>query len=115
MLADYVGKRVPDITQSSWGVPQYPVRKLSGYDFPIGFRTAALLPAAGEDIPNEPTHVLIRNETVRETAAPDAPGNLTLDAGTQVRVIDWTGDFAKIARAGKKLGYVPKEALLALQ
>ena len=114
MLADYVEERVPDITQSVWGVPQRPVRRLTGSDFPIGFRTAGLLPAAGEDIPTQPTHVLIRNETVREMPAKDAPGGLTLDAGTQVRVIDLVGDFAKIARAGKKLGYVPKEALLAV-
>ena len=114
MLADYVEERVPDITQSVWGVPQRPVRRLTGNDFPIGFRTAGLLPAAGEDIPTQPTHVLIRNETVREMPAKDAPGGLTLDAGTQVRVIDLVGGFAKIARAGKKLGYVPKEALLAV-
>ena len=114
MLADYVEERVPDITKSVWGIPQKPMRKLSGNDFPIGFRTAGLLEAGGEDIPNEPTHVLIRSETVRELPAPDAPGGMTLDAGTQVRVVDWTGDFAKIARAGKKLGYVPKEALLAV-
>jgi hypothetical protein len=115
MLADYVEERVPDITKSVWGIPQRPMRKLSGNDFPIGFRTAGLLPAAGEDIPSEPTHVLIRNEIVREMPAPDAPGGLTLDAGSQVRVVDFVGDFAVIARAGKKLGYVPKEAIATLR
>jgi hypothetical protein len=71
----------------------------SGNDFPIGLRVAALLSAAGEQsIPNEPTHVLIREEHVRELPAMDAPGELTLTAGTKVRVINYAGTFAVIAR-----------------
>ena len=115
MLADYLSERVPDITKSVWGIPQHPVTKLTGNDFAIGFQVAGPLPAAGEDISNEPTHLLIREERVRERPAPDAPGELTLKPDTQVRVIDLVGDFAVIARAGQKLGYVPKDAIVPLQ
>ena len=114
-LADYVDEHVPTITQRVWGEYQKPVRKLSGHDFPIGFKVAALRRTADEEIPSEPTHVLIRPERVRETPATDAPGERQLVPGTQVRVVELVGDWAIIAREGEKMGYVPVEALAKIQ
>jgi hypothetical protein len=116
-LADYVDERVPAITQQLFGVYQKPVRKLSGNDFPIGLRQAGLADGATE-IPLTPTHVVIRLERVRERAQADAQGERRIDAGTQVRVVEFTGQdgrWAVIARAGQRLGYVPVDALLKLQ
>jgi hypothetical protein len=112
-LADYVDEEVPDITQRVWGVYQRPVRKLSGNDFPIGLRVPALLTATEDDIPGDPTHVLIRAELVRKKPAADAESELEkLDPGSGVRVVKFVdGGFALVARGGKKLGYVPVEAL----
>jgi hypothetical protein len=111
-LADYVDKRVPEIAKAVWQEEQLPVRKLSGNNFPIGFRVAGLLK---DYIPSEPTHVLIRDERVREMPALDAPGELPLKPGMQVRLLDLNGTFAVIARAGEKLGYIPSDAIAPLQ
>ena len=64
---------------------------------------------------NTPTHVLIRSERVREKPADDASGERQLGPGTQVRVIEFIGGWAIIARDGQKLGYVPENAVLRLQ
>jgi hypothetical protein len=115
-LADYVGERVPEITKASFGIEQLPTRKLSGNDFPIGIRQAVLGTAnEGPAIPKEPTHVMIRAEFAREKPSPDAPGSIQLTPGTQVRVVEFSGNWVVIAREGQKLGYVPVDAVLRLQ
>jgi uncharacterized caspase-like protein len=111
-LADHVGERVPEITQSIWGVAQQPTRKLTGNNFAIGIRQAVL--SATEEIPTTPTHVVIRAERVREKPALDAPGERELDPGTQVHVVEFVGDWAVVTRDGEKLGYVPVKALAEL-
>jgi hypothetical protein len=111
-LADHAGERVPEISLQVTGVDQQPTRRLNGIDFPIGLRAAVLTPP---DIPRTPTHVLIREERVREKAEPAAPGERTIPAGTQVRVVAFDGAWAVIAREGQRLGYVPADALVKLQ
>ncbi len=112
-LADHVGERVPEITQSIWGVAQQPTRKLTGNNFAIGIRQAVL--SATEEIPTTPTHVVIRAERVREKPAPDTPGERQLEPGTLVHVVEFVGDWAVVAREGEKMGYLPVKALLKLQ
>jgi hypothetical protein len=115
-LADYVGLRVPEITKASFGIEQLPTRKLSGNDFPIGVRQAVLGTAnEGPAIPKDPTHVMVRAEFAREKPSADAPGSIELRAGTQVRVVEFSGNWVVIAREGQKLGYVPADAVLKLQ
>jgi uncharacterized caspase-like protein len=110
-LADHVDERVPIITQEIWGIYQQPTRKLSGNDFPIGIRTAALSVQGEEAVPVERTHVLVRAERLRENPANDAPGQRELKAGFEVSIVRLVNTFALIARDGQKLGYVPVEAL----
>jgi WD40 repeat protein/uncharacterized caspase-like protein len=112
-LADHVGARVPQITQELFGQSQSPIFKLSGQDFPIGM---AVLKDDGA-ILKTPTHVLLRNERVRERPSADAASQRELRPGTQVRVIEADGTWATIARDGQKLGYVPDtpEVLAPLQ
>ena len=112
-LADHIGGRVPAITQELFGQLQSPIRRLSGNDFPIGIRQAVL--EANDTIPKTPTHFLVRSERVRERPAADAQGGRELPAGFQVRVVEYEGGWAVIARDGQRLGYVPVEALLKTQ
>jgi len=97
------------------GISQRPIGKLSGNDFPIGMRAAVATRHTGSLIPNTPTHVLIRPELVRERPTADAPGVRQLSPSIQVRVVELTtDDWAIIARASEKLGYVPAATLAPL-
>ena len=113
-LAAHVYDQVPKISQRVFGERQQPHNTIAD-DFPLGERVAALAkPETEAAIPKTPTHVLIRSERVHEQASSDAPGERTLAAGTQVRVVQQLNGWAVIAREGEKLGYVPEEALLRL-
>ena len=106
------GRRVPQITQETSGVRQIPFQKLAGSDFPIGVRRKVLTLGTGS-ISSEPTHVLIRNEIVRERPSAEAPGNRELNRGYRVRLVDTVeGTWALVAREGQSLGYIPVEALV---
>ncbi len=117
-LAAHIGLRVPDISQKSFGIVQNPTRKLSGNDFPIEIRQSVLAASAkgaAAAIPKEATHVLIRAEMLRSRPAPDGDQSRDLSPGTQVRVAEFVGSWAAIARDGQKFGYVPVEALARIQ
>ena len=109
-LAEHVNRRVPEITQELFHQKQWPIRRLSGNDFPIGIRQGVLRPG----IPKTPTHVLIRTERVRERPASDALSKLNLSPGTLLRLVEEEAGWAVIARDGERLGYVPAEALLEI-
>jgi len=115
-LADYIGVRVPEISKSTFGVLQNPTRKRAGSDFPIGIRRSVLaIVADGPAIAKDPTHVLIREELLREEPAGDARSSRALAAGTRVRAVEYVGTWVIIARDGQKLGYVPADALARMQ
>lgn len=115
-LAEYVGKRVPAITQKSFGIYQNPTRKLSGNDFPIGIRQEVLqVGGAGPAISKIPTHVVIKQAILRERPASDAPAGRALPPGTQVRAVEFIGNWVVVARGGQKIGYLPLGALVRLQ
>jgi hypothetical protein len=68
-----------------------------------------------DTIPKTSTHFLIRPERVRPRPAADAQGGRELPRGFEVRVIEFEGGWAAIAREGERLGYVPIESLLRRQ
>ena len=114
-LAEHVDREVPEISLSLFGVRQRPYSKIEG-NFPIGMASLALIARASEPtISAAPTHVVTRPERVRERPAADAPGERELAPGTQVRVVEFVGDWAIVARDGQKMGYLPVEALLELR
>jgi len=114
-LAAHIDRQVPMLSQRVFGVSQRPHNKIEG-NFPLGVRTAALLAAPIlETISKVPTHVLIQPQRVRPQPTVDAQGERELHPGVQVRVIQFDGPWAFIARDGQRLGYVPAEALLRLQ
>jgi hypothetical protein len=113
-LATYVKEQVPKISQQVFGERQEPHNSV-GDDFPIGTRVASLTrPSAELDIPKTPTHVLIKEERVRERPDKNAQGLRVLTPGAQVRVVKLMDPWAMIAIDGEKLGYVPNEALVVL-
>jgi uncharacterized caspase-like protein len=116
-LAASVDREVPQISQSLFGVSQHPHNKIEG-NFPIGMTVAAVAataPATAAAIPPEPTHVVTRTERLRVRPGADAPGERDLSPGTLVRVVEFYGDWAVVAREGQKIGYMPVAALLKLQ
>jgi hypothetical protein len=58
---------------------------------------------------------VIREEILRERPAEDAPGSRTLAPGTQVRAVEFVGDWVIVARDGHGLGYVRTNVLVRLQ
>jgi uncharacterized caspase-like protein len=114
-VANYVKRRVPQISQAVWGERQEP-HNIVGDDFLLGVRVAVQpAPPVEPTISNSPTHALLRDEVVREKAADDAPVSRPISQGTQVRVVTIVGKWALVAREGQKLGYVPEDSLLRLQ
>jgi hypothetical protein len=113
-LAAYIDLKVPEFSQELTGEAQRPHFKVEG-NFPIGLRKTRLVSPGDGAIPITPTHVVVRNETLRLGAAADAPAQRELGPGTLVRVVDIFGDWALIARDGQKLGYVPLQALAKMQ
>jgi hypothetical protein len=63
----------------------------------------------------QPTHVVTRTERIRERPAADALGERELVPGSLVRVVEFVGDWAIVARDGQKMGYLPVGALLELR
>lgn len=121
-LAEYVTARVPQITQSVFGVRQAPGQKVTG-SFPLGITSAAVAPAPpAEAISREPTHIVVKpaeEAPLRERAGEDAPeAERRLkpgDAVTLVRFETLRGkDYALVAREGEKLGFLPADAILKI-
>jgi hypothetical protein len=110
-LANHVSGRVPRITQELFKEQQLPILRLLG-DFSIGIRQSVFDKIGKATIiPNTPTHSLNRTERVRSRPTADAAGGRELAPGFQVRVVEFEGAWASIARDGEWLGYVPFESL----
>jgi hypothetical protein len=114
-VATHIDREVPAISQRVFGVLQRPHSRIEG-NFPLGTRIAGLKkPEMGAPVPSSPTHVLLRQERVRERPIEDAGGERMLSAGTQVRVMEFVDKWVIIARDGQRLGYVPEAAVARLQ
>jgi hypothetical protein len=105
---------VPIISQKAFGVVQRPHNRIEG-NFALGVRTAAETTATAAAISKTHTHVLLREEQVRERPAHEAPVIQTLRRSTMVRVVDRVGQWALIARVGQKLGWVPDASVEQMQ
>ena len=115
-LAGAIDKTVPDISYAAFKLRQIPQMSIVGSDFPLADQVAVLTNApAGQPIPLTPTHVVIAATAVHSGADDTAPTVAQLPAGTQVRVLATTGDWASVARQGAAIGFVRSNALLGLQ
>jgi WD40 repeat protein/uncharacterized caspase-like protein len=117
-LVDYVEEQVPDLSYAAFGLRQVPTKNLQGNNFPLASKVAILpgsdtAPAAV--IAAKPTHVVIAQTTVRQTADHKAAAVTELAPGAQVQLVETMGSWVLIARDGKRLGYVDVKALAGLQ
>ncbi len=113
-LASYLDVKVPEISASAFGFRQVPQMSIKGSDFALG-ASVAVLGDAPERFPATLTHVVAGGTPVM-----DAPGGvqvMVIDAGVFFGVfrIEERDGFARIAKDGNALGWVPAAALVPLQ
>lgn len=108
-LASHVGARVPDLSYGKFGIRQVPQMKLIGEDFAVGKTTSALAIPANDFVPVQPTHVLVSVGAV--TDANGAATGESLAPGALLRVVAEADGRSEVARAGKRLGFVPTTSL----
>ena len=111
-LATYVDTNLPRLSKEAFGHSQIPQMQLVGNAFPIG-TPIAFTPTNQPRIPKEPTHIVIAEIDVLDDNGNNS--NLTLEPGTQVRLIEQTDRRAAIAVNGKQIGYVEVSALLKIR
>ncbi|WP_105418239.1 caspase family protein [Neorhizobium tomejilense] len=108
-LASHVGARVPDLSYGKFGIRQVPQMKLIGEDFAIGKAVSALSAVADDFVPAQPTHVVVSLAPLTDAKA-SATGE-TLAPGALLRVVFEAGGRSEVARAGKRIGFVPTTSL----
>lgn len=113
-LASYLDVKVPEISASAFGFRQVPQMSIKGSDFALG-AAVTVLGDAPESFPATLSHVVAGG-----TPVTDAPGGaevMVIDAGVFFGVfrIEERDGFARIAKDGRALGWVPVQALVPLQ
>ncbi len=113
-LAGWLDAKVPEISSAAFGFRQVPQMSIRGSDFALG-ATVAVLGEAPESFPATLSHVVAGG-----TAVLDAPGGTVVQeipSGVFFGVFkaDEADGFARIAKDGKALGWVPLAALTPLQ
>ena len=114
-LAGYIDQQVPEISSSAFGFRQVPQMSIKGSDFALGAQMA-VLGATEETFPAMLTHVVAGGTEVR--AAPeDAAPVMVIDTGVFFGVyrIEERDGWARVAKDGHALGWVPAAALTPLQ
>ncbi len=113
-LAGFVDQKVPEYSQAAFGYRQVPQMSLKGSDFALGAKVS-VLKGAVERFPETLTHVVTGGSAVL-----DAPGGATvtvIDAGAffGVFLIEEKDGFARVAKDGLAIGWVPLASLGKLQ
>ena len=113
-LAGWLDAKVPEISSAAFGFRQVPQMSIRGSDFALG-AAVAVLGDAPESFPATLSHVVAGG-----TAVLDAPGGAVVQeipGGVFFGVYkaDERDGFARIAKDGKALGWVPVAALTPLQ
>jgi hypothetical protein len=113
-LASYLDVKVPEISSAAFGFRQVPQMSVQGSDFALG-SAVAVLGDAPETFPATLSHVVAGGTQVLD--APDGAEMLVIETGVFYGVfkIEEQGGFARIAKDGKALGWVPVAALTPLQ
>jgi WD40 repeat protein/uncharacterized caspase-like protein len=118
-LAQYVDRRLPDLTYDAFKLRQVPQMSIVGSDFPLVSRASLLsgdnAPPTPAEIPTKPTHVVIAPVDIKSGASQAASTLSQLAPGTQVYLMRTENGWTLIARDGQKLGYVREGALVRLQ
>jgi hypothetical protein len=117
-LVTYVTNEVPSLTDSAWGIRQFPQFNVVGSIYPLVARTKILQATTDNPspaIPTAPTHVVIAATTVRQAASATSNAVSELSPGVQVRLMETSGGWVLVAREGRRLGYVDSKAIAGLQ
>ncbi|WP_241427678.1 WG repeat-containing protein [Fertoeibacter niger] len=114
-LAGYIDQMVPEFSSTAFGFRQVPQMSIKGSDFALGARVAVLGGAQAERFPATLTHVVAGG-----TPVADGPGGaqvMVIDAGVffGVHRIEEADGWARVAKDGAALGWVPVAALVPLQ
>ena len=110
-LIGYVDDRLPQLSEAAFGFRQVPQFKSQGSVFALG-RPVAVLSETEEVIPRTPTHVVVTEAEVFESARDPHSVLETLEPGVRVRVVESADDWSLIAIDGVRLGWVETEELL---
>ncbi|MCK1385685.1 hypothetical protein, partial [Bradyrhizobium sp. 21] len=117
-LAQYVDRRLPDLTFEAFKLRQVPQMSIVGSNFPLASKVA-LLPAGKQppltSIPIKPTHVVVAPADVKTDADQGASTLNQLAPGAQVYLMRTENGWTLVAQDGQKLGYVRENTLLRLQ
>ncbi|WP_147335652.1 caspase family protein [Pseudotabrizicola alkalilacus] len=113
-LAAFIDEKVPELSQTAFGYRQVPQMSIKGSDFALG-APKTVLAGVAERFPTTLTHVVAGG-----TGVLNAPGGTALrriDAGAffGVFVIEERDGYARVAKDGSELGWVPVASLGRLQ
>jgi uncharacterized caspase-like protein len=125
-LADYIDRKVPDISFEAFKLRQIPQRSIVGNNFALTNRTgilAANSPAAAVDataIAGKPTHIVVTSNPIEvfdSIPANGTSGNAVqrLPIGTLVVVMKSANGWDLVASGGKAMGYVAHAGLAPVQ
>ena len=117
-LAQYVDRRLPDLTFEAFKLRQVPQMSIVGSNFPLVSRMAFL--PSGDQIktttsPGKPTHVAITATDVKSEAKATSQTVSQLRPGSQVVLVSSEGEWVIVFKDGQKLGYVEARSLATLQ
>ena len=113
-LIGYVDDRLPALSEAVFGYRQVPQHRSQGNVFPLG-RPVTTLGETGELISRTPTHVVIAEADVTETAGDLSSILERLAPGTTLRVVERSGEWSLVALQGVRVGWVHTARLLKLQ
>ena len=113
-LAAFIDGRVPELSAEAFGMRQVPQMSIRGSDFAMGAKVGVL--SEEESFPSMLTHVVTGGTAVHAAPADDE-AVLLIDAGVffGVYLIEEAEGWARVAKGGKALGWVPAAALARLQ
>lgn len=113
-LASYLDVKVPEISSAAFGFRQVPQMSVQGSDFALG-SAVVVLGDAPETFPATLSHVVAGGTDVLD--APNGAAVQVIESGVFYGVfkIEERDGFARIAKDGKALGWVPVAALMPLQ
>lgn len=132
-LADYVDRKVPDLSFEAFKLRQIPQRSIVGSNFALTNKVAVLsaqtrapgtLPAQPGSLKGaiaaKPTHIVVSASPLEvfDSVPPDGSTGRAiqkLEMGTPVAVIETVGGWALVARDGKQLGYTARDRLAPVQ
>lgn len=121
-LAQYVDRRLPELTYDAFGMRQVPQMSIVGSNFPLASKVSLLIADGGDGrgatplvFPIKPTHVVIKPADVYEESAGGGGKLEQLSPGTLVSLVRSDQGWALVVRDNKQIGYVAEDRLTRIQ